>query len=82
MYDEKYGILRASAVSAVPLSTEQSEKIKSNLEKRTGKTVILTNTIDTSIIGGARLDFGCEQIDKSVSSTLKAIGTLISDTDI
>ena len=82
IYDEKHGILRANAVSAVPLTTEQTDKIKSSLEKRTGKSVVLTNTVDPSIIGGIRLDYGTEQIDKSVSSSLKAIGTLISDTDI
>lgn len=82
IYDEKHGILRASAVSAIPLDTEQSDRIKTSLEKRTGKRVVLTNTVDPSIIGGIRLDFGTEQIDKSVSSSLRAIGTLISDTDI
>lgn len=82
LYDEKNGILRASAVSAVPLSTEQSDKIRASLEKRTGKRVVLTNKVDRSIIGGVRLDFGTEQIDKSVRTSLKAIGTLISDTDI
>ncbi len=82
LYDEKEGILRANAVSAVALSTEQADKIRASLEKRTGKRVILTNTVDASIIGGVILDFGTERIDKSVSSSLKAIGTLISDTDI
>ncbi len=82
LYDEKNGILRANAVSAVPLSAKQSDKIRASLEKRTGKSVVLTNTVDASIIGGVRLDFGTEQIDKSVSSSLKAIGTLISGTDI
>ncbi len=82
IYDEKHGILRASAISAIPLSAEQTEKIKASLEKRTGKSVVLTNTIDPALIGGVRLDYGTEQIDKSVSSSLRAIGTLISDTDI
>lgn len=82
LYDEKHGILRATAVSAIALDEEQTAKIKVGLEKRTGKRVVLTNTVDASIIGGVRLDFGTEQIDKSISSSLKAIGTLISDTDI
>ena len=82
LYDDKHGIIRAVAFSAIPLDTEQIEKIKANLEKRTGKSVVLTNTVDPSLIGGVKLDYGTEQIDKSVSSSLKAIGTLISDTDI
>ena len=82
IYDEKHGILRATAVSAIPLNREQADKIKASLEARTGKSIVLTNTVDPSIIGGIRLDFGTEQIDKSVSSSLRAIGTLISDTDI
>lgn len=82
MHDEKQGILRAVAVTAVALSDKQAQNIKSALEAKTGKTVILTNTVDASVIGGVRLDYGTEQIDKSVSSSLKAIGTLISDTDI
>lgn len=82
IYDEKHNIVRAEAVTAAPLDKAQSARIKEKLEVGTGKTVILTNTIDPSIIGGVLLKYGTEQIDMSVRTSLNSISDLISNADI
>lgn len=69
-YDEHYGIERVEAISAIPLSIEQLEKLKSKLEKVTGKQIIVTNTIDSSILGGMKLRYLGIQIDGSIKTKL------------
>lgn len=82
LYDEKHNILRATATSVLPLDKEQAEQITARLEAKTGKKVVLSNTVDPSVIGGVKLSYGGEEIDKSIKTTLKTIGNLISSTDI
>jgi F-type H+-transporting ATPase subunit delta len=69
-------------VTASPLNAKQADAIKEKLERKTGKTVILTNTVDAGIIGGVLLKYGGEQIDRSVKSSLKAISNVISKADV
>ena len=69
-YDEHYGIERVEAISAIPLSIEQLDKLKLKLEKVTGKQIIVTNTIDSSILGGMKLRYLGIQIDGSIKTKL------------
>lgn len=69
-YDEHYGIERVEAISAIPLSTEQLQRLKIKLEKVTGKQIIVTNTIDSSILGGMKLRYLGIQIDGSIKTKL------------
>lgn len=82
LYDLHHNILRAEAVTATALDAKQAEKIKEKLENKTGKTVILTNTVDPGILGGVLLKYGGEQIDRSVRSSIKAISNVISKADV
>jgi F-type H+-transporting ATPase subunit delta len=81
-YDEHYGIERVEAISAIPLSIEQLEKLKSKLEKVTGKQIIVTNTIDSSILGGMKLRYGGVQLDGSVKTRLDKFEAALRDTVI
>lgn len=69
-YDEAYGIERVEAISAVPLSEEQTLRIKAKLETITGKKIIIKNTIDTGILGGIKLRYSGKQLDGSVRTRL------------
>lgn len=82
IYDEKHNVMRAEAITATPLDKQQSAQIKEKLELKTGKTVILTNTVDSSLIGGVLLKYGTEQMDMSVRTSLNSISDLISNADI
>ncbi len=70
LYDESRGILRAEAVSAVPLTEKQSAALTKKLASLTGKTVILSNTTDKSILGGIVLRYSGIQLDGSVKTRL------------
>ena len=78
--DEAMGILRAEAITAVALSDAQSLKLTERLQKQTGKTVILTNTVDTTVLGGVVLRFGDTQLDASLKSRLDSIGKSLQST--
>ena len=69
-YDEHYGIERVEAISAIPLSIEQLNKLKLKLEKVTGKQIVVTNTIDSSILGGMKLRYLGIQVDGSIKTKL------------
>lgn len=78
--DEALGILRAEAITAVPLSEAQSKRLVSKLEGQTNKTVVLKNTVDVSVLGGIRLRFMGEQLDASLKSRLEAIRASLQST--
>jgi len=68
--DELKGISRASLISAVELSSETIEKIKSTLSKKTGKDIILEVEKDPGLIGGIVTRIGDLVVDGSVKTQL------------
>ena len=70
LYDEERGILRAEAVSAVAMSDEQLMRLADKLGQSTGKTVIVKNTIDPSMLGGVKLRYAGTQLDGTVKASL------------
>ncbi len=70
LFDESRGILRAEIISAVELNEEQKKKTKQKIEKITGKKILLTNTVDPNVLGGAVLRYSGVQLDGSVRTRL------------
>jgi F-type H+-transporting ATPase subunit delta len=68
--DELKGVARASLVSAVELSTETVEKIRTTLSKRTGKDIILEAEQDPGLIGGIVTRIGDLVLDGSIKTQL------------
>ncbi len=60
-------------MTSVPLSDSLAAKLKAKLEKVYGKKVILSATVDPSIMGGIVLRYGGSLMDGSVKSKLDAI---------
>lgn len=73
LLDEKRGVLRAEAISAVPLTERQSAALKARLESECGKTVIIKNTVDKSILGGIVLRYAGLSKDGSLKNRLEKI---------
>lgn len=73
IYNESRGICPAEAVSAVPLSEAQLGAIREKLAFMTGKTVILKNTVDPTVLGGIKLRYMGIQLDGSLKARLNAI---------
>lgn len=70
LYDEKMGIVKVEAVTAIPLNGAQSDLLRKKLEKETGKTVIIENTVDSGILGGVKLRYLGIQVDGSLKTRL------------
>lgn len=69
--EARMNILRATVVSATALNAEQLEKLTRGLEAgRPGKTFILNNQIDASLIAGFRIQQGDTITDASIKHKL------------
>ena len=79
-YNEAHGIMPVSAVTAVPMSDSQKEKLAAKLAGITGKQIELTNTIDPACIGGVRLDYEGKRVDDTISHRLDAVSSMLKNT--
>ena len=70
LVDVDAGVVRAEVTSAGPLTEAYLGRLKSELEKATGKTVIVTQKQDKSLIGGVITRIGDQVIDGSVRARL------------
>ena len=75
MKDEADGVARAQITSAFPVDDAQLAGLMAALEKRFGKKVEASVTVDRGLIGGARIVVGDKVIDGSVDGELKAMAT-------
>lgn len=73
MADEKQNRLRAEVASATPVSEEMLNKLKSALERITGKVVIITERTDPSLIGGMVTRVGDTLYDGSIKTQLSRL---------
>ena len=71
--DDLSGLVRARLSSARELSSDRTDAIKQDLEKQTGKQVVLSVDIDNSLIGGLQAEMDGKLFDGSVKTQLKRI---------
>lgn len=64
--EEHRGVLRAEVLSAVPLSDGQATTLKAELDRITGKNVVLEKKVDPSVLGGVVVHLGNQIIDRSL----------------
>ncbi len=69
--DELKGVVRADLVSAIRLSDETFERIRSALSKMTGKQVVLESREDPGLIGGVVTRIGDLVLDGSIRTQLQ-----------
>ena len=71
--DAADGFARAQILSAFPIDDGQLAGLKSALERRFGKKIEATVSIDSELIGGAKVVVGDKVIDASVQGELRAM---------
>ena len=71
--DEADGVARAQIISAFPLDDSQLAALRKGLERRFGKKIEATVSVDRALIGGAKIVVGDTVIDASVQSELQAM---------
>lgn len=79
-YNRDNGILEVCAVTAIPLTGEQTARLTEKLGRITGKTVVLENRIDPACLGGMRLDYDGKRVDDTVAHRLESISALLKNT--
>lgn len=80
LYNEDHNILPVTAVTAVPLTQEQSARLTEKLSELTGKTAQLVNRVDPACLGGVRLDYDGKRVDGSVANRMESIRKLLKNT--
>ncbi len=80
LYNEDCGILTVTAVTAVPLTGEQSERLCAKLQQMTGKRISMSNSVDPACLGGVRLDYDGKRVDDTVRHRLDALASLLHNT--
>ncbi len=73
LYCEAYGIVTATAVSAVPLTEEQKRRLSDKVSAITGKMVSLHCRVDPALIGGISLSVENTLFEGSVKAKLNEL---------
>ena len=70
---EYRNIAHARAVTAVPLTPEQTAALERSLEARTGKDILLETEVDPSVLGGVLVRIGDTVLDGTVRGNLERL---------
>lgn len=79
LYNRHFGIEKAVAITAVPMSEQLQTRLTEKLEKTTGKKIILTNRVDETCLGGVILEFSDMQINDSIAQKLETLKTQLKN---
>ena len=73
LYNQAHGIVEATVTTAVALDDEQRARMAEKLSAMTGKTVVLNEKIDASLVGGVLLEMNGQRYDNTLKTRLKSI---------
>jgi F-type H+-transporting ATPase subunit delta len=71
--DEDAGRVRATAITAVPLSRAETDRLTADLGRKLGREVRLDARVDPAIVGGLVLRVGDRVMDGSVATRLQQL---------
>jgi len=72
-YNEVKGIVKATVTSASPLSAENLNVLGNKISQEIQASVLLTNNVNPSLIGGLVIRVGDRQIDASIAGRLNKL---------
>jgi F-type H+-transporting ATPase subunit delta len=67
------GLQEAEAVSAVPLTEDESRRLHARLERATGLTLEFKTRVDPDLVGGLYVRIGDRVMDRSVRGLLQSL---------
>ncbi|MEF8823659.1 MAG: ATP synthase F1 subunit delta [Desulfohalobiaceae bacterium] len=73
LMDEQEGIMRGSLVTAIELSQDKQDKVRSGLEKQLNRNLVLDFETDQEILGGLLLRIGDKLYDASIKAQLEQV---------
>jgi len=77
--DQRAGVVRATITSAAPLLPEQTTQLRGELERLTGKRVLVEHEVDPSLLGGWIARVADHVVDTSVRGRLAEIERRLVD---
>ena len=81
-YNQAHGILEAVAVTAIPMTEEQTARLHEKLEAVTGKRIDLKTKVDPAVLGGIRLDIEGTELDGTVKNRLASLRSSIANVTV
>lgn len=72
---EAQGKVEVEVRSAIPLSDEQRQQLTEAVERKTGRTPRLLESIDESLLGGMVVQIGDQKVDASIASRLRTLSS-------
>ena len=72
-YEKKQGVREVKVITAVPLSSENKNRLQAMLEKKWNATIRMAAHFDPQILGGMILRFDNQQIDGSYRNRLEML---------
>ncbi len=71
LYNDKMGYQDATVTTAIAIDDQERKTFEKLVADITGRKPLLSEKIDSELIGGYRLNLGDQQIDESISGQLK-----------
>lgn len=71
--EARFGLVVVTVRSAKPLSETQKQKLTAAFAKKTGKSIVIEEKLDASLIAGAVATVGSEIYDASVTGLMRAL---------
>lgn len=75
---ESESILKVTVTSAMPLDTDQTEKIKASLKRRFQREIDIDAEVDPSLLAGVVIDTGEQVIDGSARGRLQRLASVLT----
>jgi F-type H+-transporting ATPase subunit delta len=82
LLDRQQGRLQVLVTSARPLDDSIAAALRSAIEQRTSKTVVLQERVDPAVIGGLKVNVGDRVIDGTVRRTLQDMRRALAATKL
>lgn len=82
LIEKSQGVKRAHLVSAVRLTSGETDRLHRELERLTQGKVKLTTEVDPDVVGGALVRIGDRVIDRTVRTLLESIGKQLYEVSV
>ena len=66
-----------TAISAVPLTEQQTQALKEKLAQVTGKSILIENKVDEVLVGGIKVEYEGKELDGSVAGRFEALRQML-----
>ncbi|MGF1544663.1 MAG: F0F1 ATP synthase subunit delta [Parvularculaceae bacterium] len=73
------GEVSAEAISAAPLSDDQTKRLRGEIERRVGKAVNLVAKVDPDLLGGVVVKIGSTMVDGSLRTKLNRLKSKLKE---